>query len=58
MGMTMDGLLDYLKDIGPYDEPPTLDTEDDTPPPPEEDTKDDESVGENELKGSEDELEA
>jgi len=58
MGMTMDGLLDYLKDIGPYDEPPTLDTEDDTPPSPEEDTKDDESVGENELKGSEDELEA
>jgi len=33
MGMTMDGLVDYLKDIGPYDEPPTLDTENDTPPP-------------------------
>jgi len=57
--MTMDGLVDYLKDIGPYDEPRTPDTEDDTlSPPPEEDTKDDESVGENELRDNEDELEA
>jgi len=58
MGMTMDGLVDYLKDIGPYVEPPTADTEDDTSPPPpsEEDIEDDESVGENELRGSEDEL--
>jgi len=58
MEMTMGELVDYLIDIGPYEEPPTPDREDDTPPPPpEEDTKDDESVGENELKGSKDELE-
>ena len=57
--MTMDGLVDYLKDIGPYDEPPTPDTEDDTlSRPPKEDTEDDDSAGENELIGSEDELEA
>ena len=30
MGMTMDGSEDYLRGIGPYNEPPTPDTEDDT----------------------------
>jgi len=56
--MDMDGLVEYLMDIGPDDEPPTLDTEDDTPPRPKEDIEDDESIRENELKHSEDELEA
>ena len=57
--MNMDGLVEYVIEIGPYDETPTLDTEDDTPPtPPEEDTEDDESIRENELNGSEDELKA
>jgi len=57
--MTMNGLVDCLEDIGPYNKPPTPDTEDDIPPSPrEEDTKDDESGGENELRSSEDELEA
>jgi len=47
----MGELVDYLIDIGPYDEPSTPDTEDDTPPPPlEEDIENDESVGENELR--------
>ena len=54
----MGELEDYLIDICPYDEPPTPDPKDDTPPaPPEANTEDDESVGENELKGSEDALE-
>jgi len=59
IGMCMDGLVEYVIDIGLYDEPPNHDTEDETPPPPPgEDTEVDESVGENELEGSEDELEA
>jgi len=58
MEMTMGELVDYLMDICPYDEPSTPGTEDDAPPPPpEEDTEVDESVGENELRGSKDELE-
>ena len=49
--------MDYLIDIGSYDQPPILDTEDDTLPPlAEEDTEDDESGGENELMGRENEL--
>jgi len=48
IGLDLHGLVDRLIDIGPYDEPPTLDTEDDTlPPRTEEDTEDEESVGEN-----------
>ena len=51
--------MDYLKDIGPFDEPPTPDTGDDTPPPPppNEDTEEDESVWENKLRGNYGELE-
>jgi len=40
-------LVDRLIDIGPYDKPPTPDTEYDTlPPPAEQNTDDEESVGE------------
>jgi len=50
--LDLHGLVDRLIDIGPYDEPPTLNTKDDTPPPPvEEDTEDEELKGENELIG-------
>jgi len=55
--MNMDGLVDYLIDIGPHDQPFPPDIEDDTPPPPaEEDTEDDEFVRENKLMEREDEL--
>jgi len=56
--MNLAGLVHHLIDVGSYDQPPTLDTEDETPPPPaEEDTKEEESVGENERMDREDELE-
>ena len=48
MGLDLNGLVDRLIDISPYDQSPISDTEDDTQPPPaEEDTKDEESVREN-----------
>jgi len=33
-GLDMDGLVERLIDIGPYDESSTRKTNDDTPPPP------------------------
>ena len=57
IGLDMGRLVECLMDIGPYDEPPTPDTKDDTSPPPvEEDTKDDEFMGENKLMEREDGL--
>ena len=48
MWLDLHGLVDRFIDIGPYDEPPTPDTEDDTPPlTAKEDTEDEGSVGEN-----------
>lgn len=33
MEITLNELVDYLIDVGPYEEPPTPDSEDATPPP-------------------------
>ena len=49
--------MDHLLDLGPYDQPPTPNTEDGTPPPPAgEDTEVEESVGKNKLVDGEDKL--
>ena len=56
MGLDLNGLVDDLIDITPYDEPPTPDTKDDTQPPPaEEDTEDEKSIGKSEPRDREDE---
>jgi len=40
LGLDLEGLVDHLIDIRPYNQPPNPDTEDVTPPPPvEEDTE-------------------
>ena len=49
--------MDHLIDVGPYDHPPTPNAEDEAPPPPiGEDTKEEDSVGGNELVDGEEEL--
>ena len=54
MGLGLEGIVDHLIDVGPYDQPPTADTEDGSPrPPAEEDTEDEDSVRENRLMGEE-----
>jgi len=54
--MNLAGLMYNVIDMGPSDQPPTPDIEDETPPPSaEEDTKEEEFVGENELMDREEE---
>ena len=46
MGFNLNELVDHLMDVGPYDEPPTPDSEDANPPPPVEgDTEEEEMKG-------------
>ena len=55
--MSLAGLVDHLIDAGPYNQLPYLDTEDETLTPPViEDTKEEKSVGKNELMDGEEEL--
>ena len=42
MSFNLNELVDYLIDIGPYDEPPTPDSGDANPPPPVEEDTDEE----------------
>ena len=50
MGLDLNGLVDHLIDIGPYDElPPLIQRMTRTPPSAEEDTEGEESVGETSL---------
>ena len=50
MRMNLAGVVEHLIDVGLYDQPPILDTKEETPPlPTGQDTEEKESIGGNEL---------